>query len=113
MAKLFDNFLTITSAATFVVIVIVLVMFPIEIFSSPTGPSIADSIANENRIKRILRSIAFLYGTMFAPGTIVSIVYAIYIRKRYLGRPRSYLLEVITLLVAVQTVLVYISLQNL
>lgn len=109
---------TILSLAAFVVILVtLLVMIPIEFIvtlSDRYGNDfiITGAIADEFKIKRILMAFAYLYGFKFFSGMIVSILYAIYIKRRFLGRPKSYLLEVITLIVAVQTVYTYNLLQS-
>lgn len=112
LVKKINKVLAITSAAAFVVIVLVLVMVPIVLLGNKYGGFandflILDSIHMEIVYEMILMDLAGLYVFMYAPGVIVSVVYAIYIRRRFLGRPRSYPIEAITLLVAAQTVFVF------
>lgn len=104
---IFNRVMTIASSAAFIVIMIVLAEFAIDMFTPP-----APEVNYSTMIVPRLRTIAFVYGSWYAPGTIASIVYVVYIRQRLLGQSKSNLAETITILAAGYTFFAYELLQN-
>lgn len=62
---------------------------------------------------RFAELLILIYGIMFAPGVIISAGYVIYARSRFRGGPKSYMLEIISVIVAAQTVFTLVVLQDL
>jgi hypothetical protein len=53
---------------------------------------------------RSLETLLLLYGSTFQPGLIISTVFLLYATGRLRGLSKSYLLEVISIVIAIQTV---------
>lgn len=107
MASNLDRLLSIISLSSIAVIIAVLAAVAIDVIVPPSG-----TVGSYINYGKIAKALIFLYGTMFAPGVLVSAVYAIYARSRSHGRPKSYILEIISIIVAVQTVFTFTLLQD-
>lgn len=103
----FNIVLYIASIASFVLIIGILLVFSIDAIVPPSG-----TVGSYINYGKIVKTLAFLYGTVFAPGLIVSVVFSFYIRRRRRGGNRSYLLEVLMIVVAAQTVFTFFIIQN-
>ncbi len=107
MVLVLNRLLSIMPLASIVVIFVVLAAVAIDVIVPP-GQMAASPI----NFGRIAKALIFLFGTMFVPGVVVCVVYAIYARSRFRGRPKSYPLEIIAVIVAVQTVFTFTLLQG-
>ncbi len=105
----FNKVLTIASAVGFIVIMIVFKNWAID-FITP--------IVEEDKffffvLGASLRAMFFVFGFWFAPGSIASIVYVVYLRQRLLGQPKSYVAETITILAAGYTFFAHEIIQHI
>lgn len=107
MALDLNRLLSIVSLTSIATILVVLVAVAIDVIVPPSG-----TVGSYINYGKIAKALMFLYGTMFAPGVLVSVVYAMYARSRLRGRPKSYTLEIISVIVAVQTVFTFTLLQD-
>lgn len=101
----FNVLLSISSIAAFALILGLLFAVTINVIVSPSG--------TVEYYGKIAKTLAFLYGTIFAPGLIISVVFAVYVRKRRLGRNRSYLFEILMIVIAAQTAFTFFIVQDL
>ena len=102
-----DRLLSIISFVSIAVILVILAAVAIGVLVPPSG-----TVGSYMNYSKIAKALVFLYGTMFAPGVIVSAVYAVYAWSRSRGRSKSCALEIISVIVAVQTVFTFTLLQD-
>lgn len=107
LASRLNLVLSIISVASFALILSFLFLFAIDVIVPPSG-----TVGHYINYGKIAKTLAFLYGTVFAPGLIVSIVFSFYLRKRRRGGERSYLLELLMIAIAVQTVFTFFLIQD-
>ena len=96
------------SVVAFAAITLILFLVAFSMFRTPPG-----TIGEYFNLGRTLKVMAFLYGTVFAPGVAVSVVYPFYFNRRCRGGKISYPLEIILIIVSAQTVFTFFLLQDI
>ncbi|WP_147407646.1 hypothetical protein [Pseudooceanicola algae] len=103
----FNRLLFLLSSASIAIIFLVLAAVAIDLVVPPSG-----TVGSYVNYRKLAKTLMFLYGTMFAPGVLVAIIYIVYAPSRIHGERKSYALEIITAFVAVQTVFTFTILQD-
>ncbi|MEP3035624.1 MAG: hypothetical protein ABJO67_14925 [Pseudoruegeria sp.] len=117
MTATFDKFLSIASAVAIMVVITTLTLLAIDIVTPPSGTvgshfDFSGLVGSHFDFSGLIATFIFLYGTMFAPGIILSVMFAFYVRGRTRGRPKSYFLEVLSIIIAAQTVFTFYLIQE-
>lgn len=107
-ATFFDRVLTLASFVSFIVIVTVFVELAYDLFTTQDR-----MIGAEFNLQRKLKPLTFLYGVWFAPASMVTVVYALNIVERFLGRAKSYPIELSMIPAAGYTIFAYLLLQEI
>lgn len=102
-----NRLLSIVSLTSIATILVVLAAVVADVIVPPSG-----AVVSYINYREIVKALMFLYGTMFAPGVVVSVAYAMYARSRLRGGTKSYTLEIISVIVAIQTVFTFTVLQD-
>lgn len=103
-----NRLLFLISSASVAIILLVLVSIAVDLAIPPSG-----TVGGHISYVKLAKTLIFLYGTMFAPGVLVAVVYMIYAPARFRGRPTSYALEIISIFVAMQTIITFNLLQDI
>ncbi|KIC35660.1 hypothetical protein RA27_22770 [Ruegeria sp. ANG-R] len=93
------------------VVIAILSILAFDLLTPPSG-----TVGSYIDVGRFFKALFFLYGFLFSPAVIVTVTYAFYLNGRIRGRPQSYAIEIISIIVAAITILTFYSIfvhQNL
>ncbi|WNZ54054.1 hypothetical protein QT397_02065 (plasmid) [Microbulbifer sp. MKSA007] len=104
MRKKVDRLLTVISSISVIFILSVLMLLAVDIASPPEG-----AVGYYVDYSNVIFGFIFLCGTLFAPGTIIIPVYIFYARRHLQGKPKSYIIETLTIIIAFLTVYTFVE----
>ncbi len=107
-STLLENTLTLASLTAFIVIITIFMEVAYGLLTTQDG-----MVGVDFNLKRKVRTLTFLYGVWFSPGTMVAVVYILYIVERFLGRARSYPVELSTFPAAAYIIVARLVLQGM